>query len=188
MREVQKMKTLCRRRTLSLIAIALFFGVSCYRHWDSVFQFLVKIPVVGWLMEYNFPPSDFYVPLISVPLKSGRSCSYFTCKYAGRYEMNIAGVDTNSLMHSGVDVHWQVYDKSGHKLRDCGGEGTFALASAHGESENTTFRYCYDIFFAPDDLPTKTPMRASIICAGAVDDFVRRFPAARIEVVKCFDK
>ena len=170
------------------IAVVLFAISSLFfvLDWDDVFNVVVRIPIVGWIVEYNFPPSDFYVPLTSIPVCFGSHTLPFMCKYAGRYEIDIIGVDADEMERSGVEMNWHVEDVKGQRLRDGSGGGSFALASGH--DMRSEYRYCYDIFFVPSDLPIKTPLRMSVECAGAIDKFVRRFPQAKIVIVKSFDK
>ena len=171
------------------IFISIFCISICalfYKHWDVSFRRCVKIPIVGWLIGYNFPPADFYHPLASVPLKSGSVSASFVCKYEGRYELNMVGIVTNSLDYSGVRLRWKVGDASGRRLREKESWGSFVLAS--GRKAKTEFRYCYDIFYVPVDLPSSTELTITVICSGAVDDLLKLFPSARIEITKCFDK
>ena len=174
------------RNTVFISVLCISLVLLIHTHWDVAFRYCVKIPIVGWLIEYNFPPVDFYRPLASVPLKSGVVNVSFACKYEGRYELNIAGIATNSLDCSGVRLHWEVVDASMRRLRGKEGGGSFVLAS--GRDTKTAFRYCYDIFFVPRDLPSSTELFATILCSGAVDDLLKQSPMARIEIVKCFDK
>ena len=166
-----------------ILASVLLYAVL---EWHQVFKIVARIPIVGWLVEYNLPPSDFYCSLASVPLRLGRAKVSLVCKYEGRYELNIVGIDTNNLDYSGVRLHWKVDDASGRRLREKDGWGGFVLAS--GQNAKTAFRYCYDIFFVPFDLPSTTELTVTIVCSGAVDALLKQFPAARIEIKKCFDK
>jgi len=167
----------------ALLLSALLFVIL---EWHNVFNIIVRIPIIGWFVEYNFPPSDFYVPIACIPICSNQHKLSFVCKYAGRYELDIVGVDTDEMDHSGVEINWYVEDSKGQKLRDGKGCGSFVLASGH--ELKIGYRYCYDIFAVPRDLPAKTALWMCIECGGEIEKFTSRFPQARIVVVKCFDK
>lgn len=183
MREVQEMKVLCRRRTLGLLAIALFLGVSCYMHWDSAFQFLVRIPAVGWLIEYNFPPSDFYEPLDKTSLQSGSIKLEFTCKYRGRYEIQIRGINSALFWESNVGMNIVIRNRDGCVLYNRNNNNARILGGADGD-----YNYCYGIFNAPRDLPLGVKLIAEITCYGEVKELLRHFPDAEIVAIKAFDK
>ena len=63
-----------------ILTSALLYAVL---EWHNVFKIVVRIPIIGWLVEYNLPPSDFYVPLDRTPLRKGFFSLKFACKYRG---------------------------------------------------------------------------------------------------------
>lgn len=156
--------------------------------WHHVFKIVVRIPLVGWLVEYNLPPSDFYVPLDRTPLRIGSVSLEFACKYRGRHEIRISGIQVDwnkavSYWNSNVGMNVVVQSEDGRILYKREKNNTRILGGANGKCN-----YCYAIFNAPDDVPLGTKLIAEITCYGEVNELLRHFPMAEIVVVKVFDK
>ena len=168
-----------------ILTSALLYAVL---EWSQVFKIVVRIPIVGWLVEYNLPPSDFYVPLDSTPLLTGSVDLKFTCKYRGRHEVQIYGIQADwnkavSFWDSNVGMNVVV--------RDCDGRVLYKSEEMNARisgGNNGMYNYCYAIFNAPDDVPLGTKLTAEITCYGDVKDLLNHFPGAEIVVKKVFDK
>ena len=156
--------------------------------WHHVFKIVVRIPIVGWLVEYNLPPSDFYVPLDRTPLRKGFFSLKFACKYRGRYEIQIAGIQADwnkavSYWNSNVGINVVVRSEDGRMLYKKEKGNARILRGVNGKNNS-----CYGIFNAPEDVPLETKLTAEIRCYGEVEELLRNFPDAEIIVVKVFDK
>lgn len=156
--------------------------------WHHVFKVLVRIPIVGWLVEYNLPPSDFYVPLDRTALRIGSANLEFACKYRGRHEIQIYGIQAEwnraiSFWESNVGMNVVIRGDDGRILYKSEKKNARILGGANGK-----YNYCYAIFNAPDDVPLGTKLIAEITCYGEVNKLLRHFPDAEIVAVKEFDK
>lgn len=156
--------------------------------WHHVFKILVRIPIVGWLVEYNLPPTDFYVPLDKTSLRTGFFSLKFVCKYRGRHEIRISGIRTErdkvvSYWNSNVGMNVVVRSEDGRILYQKETANTRILGGSNGR-----FNYCYGIFNAPQDVPLGAELIADIRCYGAVEELLHNLPDAEIVVVKVFDK
>ena len=168
-----------------ILVSALLYAVI---EWHHVFKIVVRIPIVGWLAEYNLPPSDFYVPLDRTPLRTGFFSLKFACKYRGRHEIQIAGIQADwnkavSYWNSNIGMNVVVRSEDGRILYKREKKNTRILGGANGE-----YNYCYGIFNAPEDVPLGAKLTADIRCYGKVDELLNNFPNAEIVVRKVFDK
>ena len=168
-----------------ILTTALLFSVL---EWHHVFKILVRIPIVGWLVEYNLPPSDFYVPLDRTALRIGSANLEFACKYRGRHEIRISGIQADwnkavSFWDSNVGMNVVIRNCDGRILYKREYKNARICGGANGE-----YNYCYGIFNAPDDVPLGKKLIAEITCYGEVGELLRHFPIAEIVVVKVFDK
>ena len=151
--------------------------------------FVEKIPILGWIVAYNFPPRDYYLPVAHFPLAAGKLKQTVICKYRGRYDIHIVGVKSNAVERSDVSIMAEAVDKSGKSIwRNIrSSSALFKYFSSRGNREEE-YRYFYLTFSAPEDVPCNTPFVLSICCNGAVSELLQHVPNATIEVVKVFDK
>ena len=149
-----------------------------------VFPVLSQIPVIGWLVAYNFPPDDFYCPLSVKPLKLGSHELEFSCKYKGRHEIRIQKISDMRFWECNVGMTVTIRDEVGHVFYESNIANSIILGGAGGLNYN----YCFGIFYAPDDVPIGSQLTARITCYGEVDELLGEFPEAEIAIVKAFDK
>lgn len=152
-------------------------------NWDAIFKIFVRVPFLGWFIEYNVPPDDFYVPLGKIPLQTGITNLAFTCKYRGRHEIRIQGITSRALWESNVGMNIVVRGNSG----DVFYSNVCTNSLVHGGA-NGDYNYCYAIFRAPDDVPLEEGLIATIVCHGDIENLMRHFPEAEVVVTKVFDK
>ena len=168
-----------------ILAFALLYAVL---EWHHVFKIVARIPIVGWLVEYNLPPSDFYVPLDRTPLRTGFFSLKFVCKYRGRHEIRISGIQADwnkavSFWESNIGMNVIIRSDDGRILYKNEKKSARILGGANGN-----YNYCYAIFNAPDNVPLGRGLIAEITCYGEVEELVKHFPHAEIVVRKVFDK
>ena len=82
----------------------------------TLFPLLSRIPIIEFVMAYNFPPDDYYQPLAKHPLELGSYQMEFTCKYRGRHEIQIDGITDMSVWENNVGMSVSVCDKEGKIL------------------------------------------------------------------------
>ena len=166
------------------LAVALIASLAVIvLDWDDVFRVVVRIPLVGWIVEYNFPPSDFYRPLDRTLVKSGKSKLVFICKYRGRHEIRIQGVTSPLFREMNVGMAVVVKDKAGRILYKNIKPSSRILGGSNG-----VYNYCYGVFDAPLRVPLGQQLTAEIECFGDTAELLREFPSAEIAVTKVFDK
>ena len=168
-----------------ILTSALLYAVL---EWSQVFKIVVRIPIIGWLVEYNLPPSDFYMPLDHAPLRIGSVNLEFMCKYRGRHEIRISGIQAD--WNKAVSF-WDSNVGMNVVIRDCDGRILYKREEMNARitgGNNGVYNYCYGIFNAPEDVPLGTKLIAEIKCYGKIEELLRNFPEAKIVVVKVFDK
>lgn len=177
------------RFLLPLLAVSMAIvlcGVA-FAQWDRVFIGLRRIPIVGLIVEYNFTPSDYRTPRLDVPLRGKATDVPFSCKYRGRYEVNVLGCDVADWEESDFGMSMAVRDETGRLIGEAVQSNEVALLS-YRENGTRYMRYCYAVFSAPDDLPVGVPLRFSYSCFGDITSFLKTNPNARIAIVKYHDK
>ena len=172
-----------RKKGITLIFLLLLALLYAALNWSDVFRVVGRIPIIGWLVEYNIPPDDFYVPLDKTPLRSGYIKLEFTCKYRGRHEIRIQGVNSTLFWESNVGMDVAIRNGNGRVLYRRDDVNSRIMGGANGN-----YNYCYGIFNAPEDVPLGAKLTADITCYDEVGELQRHFPAAEIVVVKVFDK
>lgn len=184
MQEREAMKGV--RMLLCLSALVLFIG-CCFIKWDSAFKLLSQVPVIGLVIGYNFPPSDYRSPRIDVPLSKERADVRFSIKYKGRHEVDIVGCNVNPWNQSMLGLRMTVRDGSGTTLYHSVISNEVALLSfdEHGERY---MRFCYAVLDVPNDLPVDASLSFSFSCFGDYEAFRRSNPNARIVLRKVIDK
>jgi len=172
-----------RRGCIGIVILLMAVLLFIVQKWHAVFKTVVRIPLLGWLVEYNISPSDFYTPLDEVPLQVGSLKLEFICKYRGRHEIQIRGIDSMLLWESNVGMNIVIRNDNGRIL--------YKKATANSQvlgGTNAMYNYCYGIFNVPDDVPLETKIIAEITCYGEVTELLRHFPNAKIVAIKAFDK
>ena len=176
-----------KRRYLAMSVVFCMSVISAC-NWDALFKLLVKIPIVGWLIAYNFPPSDYYQPLAASELRAESFDLNFACKYEGRHEIQIIGIYDLSFRESNVGMYVCVKNKQGDVILRQGANN--AKISGGGRVDNGVreYNYCYAVFEVPSDVPCGQNMTAKIKCFGNLGVLTNAFPSARVVVRKVFDK
>ena len=180
------------RRLFEICGVLFLFVlilVVCVRKYDALFDGITRIPVLGWIVAYNFPPRDYYLPVVHCPLAAGNIKQTVVCKYSGRYDIHIVGVKSNSVEHCDVSIMAEAADGLGKSIwRD--GRSSSELFKYFSSRDNCDegYRYFYLTFRVPEDVPCNAPFELSIRCEGAIDELLQCVPEARVEVVKVFDK
>lgn len=178
---------------LKIIALlcCLCTAINCLHlasnSYPVVFSWLTSIPLVGWIIAYNFPPSDFYTPLAETNLLEGVHVLNFIGKYAGRYEIQISPIINPSLYESKITIHVQVFNSKNELLfeqkhsnsRIWGGKTLDGIM---------VYNYCYGIFFAPEDFQLGERITVRIECTGDTQAILEHNPLSRIRIMKVFDK
>lgn len=170
-------------RRIGFVVLAMAFSAFAVIKWDFIFNIVVRIPIVGWFVAYNIPPSDFYVPLDKTPLRAGISNLLFKCKYRGRHEIRIEGISSTLFWESDIGMDIVIRGKGGVVLY----KNTCPNSDISGGA-NGKYNYCYAIFNAPVEVPLGEDLVADIVCHGEVERLLCRFPKAEIVVTKAFDK
>jgi len=183
-REVSRLFGICGVLFLSAAILA-----ACARNYDALFDRMARIPILGWIVAYNFPPKDYYLPVAHFPLAVGKFKQTVICKYGGRYDIHIVGVKSNAVERSEVSIMAEAIDKSGKAIwrNSRSSSELFKYFSSRGNRDEE-HRYFYLTFSAPEDVPCNTPFELSICCNGAVGELLQHAPDAMVEVVKVFDK
>ena len=91
------------------------FGI-CGVLFLALFDSMARIPILGWIVAYNFPPRDYYLPVAHFPLAAGKLKQTVICKYRGRYDIHIVGVKSNAVERSDVSIMAEAVDKSGKSI------------------------------------------------------------------------
>ena len=181
------MQTVKRMRFI-LLYVASLSIMLVFCSYDKFFDVLKSMPLVGWLIAYNFPPADYYVPCATFQLSEIPCTKYITCRYKGRYDIHIHNILTNQLSTSNVSLHISLTNEDGRNIlyvKDRGDSGAFAYYNRDGVFG---YRYFFLSFNVPDEVPANKRLNLTIFASGAVKDFLSLHPMAEIEVVKCFDK
>lgn len=183
-KEMRRLFGICGVLFLSAVILA-----ACVRKYDALFDCMARIPILGWIVAYNFPPSDYYLPIAHFPLAEGKFKQTVICKYRGRYDIHIVGVKSNAVERSDVSIMAEAVDESGKSIwrNSRSSSELFKYFSSRGNRDEE-YRYFYLTFSAPEDVPCNTPFELSICCNGAVDELLQHVPNATVEVVKVFDK
>lgn len=165
------------------------FMCDCY---PQIFRVLTKIPVVGGIVGYSFPPHDFYTPLAEIPLAEGVHVLTFRGKYEGRYEVQISPI-RGSTIESSLDEHNTV----AMRVQAFNSNNELLFQQAHSSSRlwggkwidgMQVYHYCYGIFFAPEDFPLDECITMKIECTGDMQAILARNPSAKIQITKWTDK
>lgn len=172
---------------IGFLAAIIWLGVGLVsRHWDAVFQKLYRCPLIGIVITYNFPPEDYYVPRVSLPLQEGEMSAPLTCKYEGSYEVNIVNFKTYNCEQFDMRICVSISDGLGHLV----------YTNVQSKAETLTGytrdgvwrpRLCYGIFECPEDVPTGRLLTVKIVGEDGVEAFVRKNPHAMIVVKKTFN-
>ena len=183
-KEMRRLLEICGVLFLSVVILA-----GCVRRYDALFDSMARIPILGWIVAYNFPPRDYYLPVAHFPLAAGKFKQTVICKYRGRYDIHIVGVKSNAVERSDVSIIAEAVDKSGKSIwgNSRSSSELFKYFSSRGNCDEE-YRYFYLTFSAPEDVPYNTPFELSICCDGAVNKLLQYVPNAMVEVVKVFDK
>lgn len=172
-----------------LVAIGGLFFCNCY---PQLFRWIIKIPLVGWFVAYNFPPHDFDTPLAEIPLAEGVHVLTFRGTYEGRYEVQISPI-RGSTIESSLDEHNTV----AMRVQAFNSNNELLFQQAHSSSRlwggkwidgMQVYHYCYGIFFAPKDFPLDECITMKIECTGDVQTILARNPSAKIQITKWTDK
>ena len=174
-------------KRLALLCVAAFALLLAFPRYDKIFDSLKAIPVLGWLIAYNSPPADYYVPCATFQLSEVSCTKRIMCRYKGRYDIHIHNIPTNQFGTSGVSLSVRLADEDGADVLcvDKRDSGIFAYYNRKG---NFGYRYFFLAFNVPDDVPQNKSLYLSVSASGEVEKLLSRCPAAEIEVVKCFDK
>ncbi len=179
---MQKMKIVVVCSMLSLVLIGVFIWKSENFYADYIFPKLKYFSIFGWLIAYNFPPSDYYVPLASIPLRHGEHTVMFSCKYEGRHDIQIKNIHSNQLWNSGVSVCGQIDDVDEKCYL------YFKRDDSRWYGYVDDCNYYYASFLAPQEIPLNKKMRLKVRIAGNVEELLKHHPTATLEIIKCFDK
>ena len=172
-----------------LVAIGGLSFCDCY---PQIFRWIIKIPVVGGIIGYSFPPHDFYTPLAEIPLAEGVHVLTFRGKYEGRYEVQISPI-MGSTIESSLDEHNTVAMcvqafNSNNELLFQQDYASSRLWGGKWIDGMQVYHYCYGIFFAPEDFPLDECITMKIECTGDVQAILARNPSAKIQITKWTDK
>ena len=167
---------------LGIIALLVTYGQS-----KTMFEKVKKIPLIGCLYSYNFPPADYYVPLVRVPLQ-GIDKIDAQCQYSGRYDIHIVNVKTNLLENANIAIKISFRNKNSGEVYWETEKDKPCLLAYTSKDGCEGFRYWYDAFVSPSDVPINIPMSIIIECCGDIENFLHCHPEAVIEVRKSFDK
>lgn len=172
--------------TFFLSVVMLFAVVKCRQR--DLFECVKSIPLLGWLIAYNFPPSDYCTPVVRIPVDCGESKVNVVFPYTGRYDVHIVNIWSNVVANADVSIELVIGDKHNDRvvwrmLKD----KPMLLVYESMDGVNG-FRYWYDAFVVPKDIPVNIPLCMSIMCHGNVEGLLRNHPNAVIEVRKSFDK
>ena len=170
--------------TLSLVVVLPLF----MSQYGRLFDFIKAIPIVGLIVSYNFPPSDYYVPCLNAPLDSHAESIPFICRYAGRYEVDVRGFTGTSLEESNFGLCINVRNVRGEIVYSGVQSNAVAFASYDHLTNEEYFRFCYFILNLPEDFSLGMPVSFSYECFGQYDSFVDANPQARIVIQKFTDK
>ena len=184
MQEREAMKGV--RMLLCLSALVMVVGYG-FINWDSAFKLLFQVPVIGLVVGYNFPPSDYRSPRMDVPLSKERADVRFSLKYKGRHEVDIVGCNVNPWDQSMLGLKMTVRDASGTALYHSVISNEVALLS-FDEHGRQYMRFCYAVLDVPKDLPADAPLSFSFSCFGNYEAFRQSNPDARIVLRKVIDK
>ena len=176
------------KRKILNISVVLCMSVISVYNWDALFKVLVKMPIAGWLIAYNFPPLDYYRPLAASELRAGIFDLNFACKYEGRHEIQIIGIHDLSFRESNVGINVCIKNINGNVILRQGANN--AKISGGGRVVNglREYNYCYATFEVPHDIPCGQNMTAEINCFGDLGVLTNAFPGAKVVVRKVFDK
>jgi hypothetical protein len=172
-----------------LVAIGGLSFCNCY---PQMFRWIIKIPVVGGIVGYNFPPHDFDTPLAEIPLAEGVHVLTFRGTYEGRYEVQISPI-RGSTIESSLDEHNTV----AMRVQAFNSNNELLFQQAHSSSRlwggkwidgMQVYHYCYGIFFAPKDFPLDECITMKIECTGDVQTILARNPSSKIQITKWTDK
>ncbi len=176
-----------KRTTITVLATALFItGLvvfkpeNCYS--DYIFPVLKKIPLVGFLVAYNFPPKGYHSSMVLLPIDRSIGIGKFRCKYEGRYQMRIKNINSNSLWHSGVGISGQISYSNGDSCFTFSESDSQLLVCSEG------YNYHYTPFFAPDDVPLNVDLVLKVQFSGEVKRLLEINPNAVFELYKYPDK
>ncbi len=165
---------------LCIIGFTKFKPENCYS--DYIFPVLMEIPFVGFVVNYNFLPEDYYTPLVKFPLDQGECIGTFKCKHKGRYQMRIKNIHESSSWESGVSVSGQIEF----------GDGKTGIVFYTPDSRKFVCYYgCdyhYTCFLVPEDVPLNTQVFIRVRFSGDVANLLKINPDAMFELAKGFDK
>lgn len=171
---------------LALFATVTIAGICL--DYGRVFDLLKSIPFAGGIIAYNFPPQDYYVPVVDMPLSKGECQVDFICKYKGRYDFQIANISKDKFYDSGISIKLTISKMDGNNVIWSGGKDNSEQFDYYPNGDKREYRYWYDAFMVPDEIPLKTKMRMTVICDGDVASFLGEHEDAHIQVIKVFDK
>ena len=178
-----------QKKVIHLVAIcvvAALTALSVCRH-EMVFDMIKSIPILGWLIAYNFPPSDYYVPCATFPISETCHTRQITFRYKGRYDVHIHNISTLQDDRCDILLSIRLCTESGEEVLSAKKSASTALAY-YNRSGEVGYRYFFMEIDAPDDVPMNANLSMTVSAVGDVNGFLVRNPKAQIEVVKCFDK
>ena len=161
-------------------------GKAVVLRYDSLFDLIKSVPLLGLVVSYNFPPSDYYEPVLQFPVHAKEFKGIVSFKYEGRYDVQIANVNTPQLYHSGVSLKVQIYDKCSTLIWHS--SVVDSRLFAYGPADYNGYRYVYGTLFVPKDVPAKEWCRVTVSCTGGLEEFLSSHPDAVVQIRKCFDK
>lgn len=182
MKSTRQLKRVC---VCFLVCLTLL-GV-CICNWSWTFRCAVKIPLMKWLIAYNFPPSDFYTPLAEVPLTEGCHVLQFRGKYEGRHEVQITPIVDRTQWQCNVAMTVKILNSKGECVYKETRENQQLLGGVLVDGV-MVYNYCYAIFETSTDFPVGDQMTAEITCTGDVSKILEQNPTAKIKILKVFDK
>ena len=171
-----------------LICVVVTLGTCCTMvvKYDSLFDFIKSVPLLGLIVSYNFPPSGYYDPILQFPVQERKFESLVSFKYKGRYDVQIANVTTPQLYHSGVSLKVLIYDKDSTLIWHS--SVVDSRLFSYSSTDYNGYRYVYGTLFVPKDVPVKESCRVSVSCTGGLENFLSLYPDAVVQIRKCFDK
>ncbi len=167
---------------LILIGFIIFKPKDCYSAY--VYPILAKIPQVGYLTTYNFPPEDYYTPIVSLPINQGEQIVKIKFKYKGRYDLWITNIHSNSPWNSGICVRGQIVHQNGELYFDFRNEDV----KLYGYEHHGINKYFCDGFLTPKDVPLNTEVLLKVRFGGNIWKLLSNNPKAEFELIKRFDK
>ena len=181
------------KKIIFIVLIILGFSVLAQKvGYCHIFPVLKEIPLLGFLVEYNFPPIDYYEPTLQIPLKNGDFTAEIVLKYKGGYDVHLINVFTKELEKSEICLEFSILNIKGEVLYTniTNNSPLFPYFDPNKSSEynKNNYRYQYCRFSTRyNKIPIKEKLYIKIKCSGAIEQFLKCHPNACIEIAKSFD-